>query len=1520
MKRYGFGLILIVAALCGSARAQCPGNTPTTPNLGLYIPAQNQQNWGYCLNSSLSMLDSFLSGVTPLPSLTVNGTTTVNNIVINGTCTGSGCTSGSGVTLETNGTSNSSQSILNLLNSSVVNGLTYTFANGSGGNVTLGVTGTYTGPAGAAATAASIATNGTANQVWGMNSGGSAQGWQNQSGGGTTVNNISPVAHQWLNSFNAPNFTQTQPAFTDISGTLGIGAGGTGQTGANAAFNALSPMTTEGDIIYYHSGVATRLAVGTNTQCIVSNGADPGWGACSAGSAPTLQTNGSNNSSQSSLNLLNSAATNGLTYTFTNTTGGNVQLGVSGTYTGPAGLASTATAAASAGTECSSGQSARGVDASWNAKDCFTPSGVSAGSQYGVQYSADGTGGFGAVTPPTTNGDYQVTYHVTGGAAVAPTARQTGLLARGVGGTTSTDTILYSDANNAVEYGGSVAVAVTLPTPTTLGNTNFYTIMDNRTTGSSTALTITPTTWTINGGATLTVANGQKCRISIDPNTSTNWLGLCGEPPIVAGTNVTVSRTPAGITINSSAASGTVNTGTGGAPAVYLTTGTAVSGGSGETFNGSGVLQNVKGASSGTTAAYGDAGTTTAFSQNPGYFGYNTTDTAWEMMTAWQDNSSPALDLQAAYATSQDRDDQNTWNLQYWPVQIAGIEHSVANSYAWLASLGDSDTSGFGTTPPQLSWLYPFVTMAESTSTGWGNAGVGYVTSNPVGALKNALPVGVTGAVNGSWIYCGWSGGTVTNGIGGTCLGPDATHAAAGANGAYQQITATGTNFFVHAACQSGGASLHIIVDSVDTANASTNCSTPGVVSVASGNLTEGSHVIQAEQVGSGTLVFTGFYGYDTTLGHGIGVLKMAAASTSAIDFATNPNLGAELTQIQADLVATFGTGITTFTEMTGANENNQAKTPAAMITAINTIVGDMATAAPLADIMVMSDPDDGNNAGLTASGWQYEKAIQGYDNKNRYPFVSFFRHTYPESINSPSNRGCFATDNIHLGANCQQGLAKIMLLKMNSTLTNPYAGSSGSGTINYIAKWTSSSVLGNSQLDDGATNANTLTYVGAGGGAFPNGPLTIATVLKIKEGSVPSGATGYGFIGAAASTHLLGFSNAGGAYANFVGSAAALCSTCIVTGGGVQLAQTPNSSSTLDSSGNMTVAGKYNGLTLSGLTGGFSIAGGTSSKTLTIDNTLELAGTDSTKMTFPASSATVAGLGITETFTAPQTFAPSGTAVPIIATGDAASSDVLDVNQHGGSSGNAFKVDHSGNVTAAGNGTFGSAAATAAIGLNTTSGSNSLTTTSGANGYTWTLPANTGTFAELGFAQTWSAVQTFGTNISIGGVTAAGATGTSNVVFSNSPTLVTPALGAATATSLLASGIVDGTAPITLTTGASCTLGTGSGCNSVAYNSGYTFNQEATAATAITYTLPTAAAGKQYCVSNSYNGSAATTGTLELLTSASGQFIIFTDGTLSATGGYVISGGAGGDAACVVGVDSTHWQLYVQNGTWGKH
>jgi hypothetical protein len=186
-----------------------------------------------------------------------------------------------------------------------------------------------------------------------------------------------------------------------------------------------------------------------------------------------------------------------------------------------------------------------------------------------------------------------------------------------------------------------------------------------------------------------------------------------------------------------------------------------------------------------------------------------------------------------------------------------------------------------------------------------------------------------------------------------------------------------------------------------------------------------------------------------------------------------------------------------------------------------------------------------------------------------------------------------------------------------------------------------------------------------------------------------------------------------------------------------------------------------------------------------------------------------------------------------------------------------------------------------------------------GTAGQTYTFPTTTATLARTDAANTFTGHQT------IEGVTSTGATGTGKIVFDGTPTLVTPVIGAATGTSLLVTGIVDGTAPITVTTGDTANLGT-------TYKSGYIYNNNSTAGNATTYTLPTAAAGLQYCAKN-YTGR---TGVLTFQTSAAGQYIDL-DGTNSATGGLIHSGGAASDGACVVGVDSTHWVAYPQKGTW---
>jgi hypothetical protein len=62
------------------------------------------------------------------------------------------------------------------------------------------------------------------------------------------------------------------------SGTVAIANGGTGQTTASTAFNALSPITTTGDLII-GTGVntASRLAIGANGYLLTSDGTTASW-------------------------------------------------------------------------------------------------------------------------------------------------------------------------------------------------------------------------------------------------------------------------------------------------------------------------------------------------------------------------------------------------------------------------------------------------------------------------------------------------------------------------------------------------------------------------------------------------------------------------------------------------------------------------------------------------------------------------------------------------------------------------------------------------------------------------------------------------------------------------------------------------------------------------------------------------------------------------------------------------------------------------------------------------------------------------------------------------------------------------------------------------------------------------------------------------------------------------------------------------------------------------------------------
>jgi hypothetical protein len=93
-------------------------------------------------------------------------------------------------------------------------------------------------------------------------------------------------------SYTYASFTvnaQGQLTAASNGGTLPISGGGTGQTTASAAFNALSPITTTGDLIIGNgTNSATRLAIGTSGYILTSNGTTASWTAASSSAVTTF--------------------------------------------------------------------------------------------------------------------------------------------------------------------------------------------------------------------------------------------------------------------------------------------------------------------------------------------------------------------------------------------------------------------------------------------------------------------------------------------------------------------------------------------------------------------------------------------------------------------------------------------------------------------------------------------------------------------------------------------------------------------------------------------------------------------------------------------------------------------------------------------------------------------------------------------------------------------------------------------------------------------------------------------------------------------------------------------------------------------------------------------------------------------------------------------------------------------------------------------------------------------------------
>lgn len=117
--------------------------------------------------------------------------------------------------------------------------------------------------------------------------------------GASTLGGIEAVtcaSHQWLNTISTLGVPScAQPALSDLSGTIGISQGGTGQTSASAAFGALAPTPTRAGDVQYWNGTSWVTVAGNNTgtQCLGENSSGaPAWTTCSGGTGSGTVNNG----------------------------------------------------------------------------------------------------------------------------------------------------------------------------------------------------------------------------------------------------------------------------------------------------------------------------------------------------------------------------------------------------------------------------------------------------------------------------------------------------------------------------------------------------------------------------------------------------------------------------------------------------------------------------------------------------------------------------------------------------------------------------------------------------------------------------------------------------------------------------------------------------------------------------------------------------------------------------------------------------------------------------------------------------------------------------------------------------------------------------------------------------------------------------------------------------------------------------------------------------------------------------